>query len=328
MNQAAASLYGGINREPAPFYADIANGPEGGAAWWVTAEDGVRLRFVSWLAGSSNGAKGTVLIFPGRTEYLEKYGITASDLAEHGYASVAIDWRGQGLADRALPNPKVGHIDDFKEYQKDLRAVLKGLDDLDLPRPYFLLCHSMGGAIGLRSLMEGLDVASVAFSAPMWGISLSPIRRPAGWAVSHISRRIGFQGALAPGTFETPYVLLNPFDDNMLTTDPEMFAMLRHQLEKHPDLSLGGPSMAWLNEALIECRGLSQRPTPDFAALTLLGGNERIVDIPAIHDRMERWSKGELKIIEGAEHEILMDSPARRKAAIADITAHFERSLG
>ena len=28
----------------APFFAELADGPEGGAAYWCTAEDGVRLR--------------------------------------------------------------------------------------------------------------------------------------------------------------------------------------------------------------------------------------------------------------------------------------------
>jgi len=44
--------------------------------------------------------KGTVLLFPGRTEYIEKYGPAAADFLARGFATVVIDWRGQGLADR------------------------------------------------------------------------------------------------------------------------------------------------------------------------------------------------------------------------------------
>jgi len=57
--------------ERAPFFADIDDGPEGGAAWWLTADDGLRIRLGVW---SKEAAKGTVLLFPGRTEYIEKYG--------------------------------------------------------------------------------------------------------------------------------------------------------------------------------------------------------------------------------------------------------------
>jgi len=59
----------------------MAEGPEGGYALWLTADDGVRLRAVHW---PKEGARGTVLLMPGRTEYCEKYGRTASELAARG----------------------------------------------------------------------------------------------------------------------------------------------------------------------------------------------------------------------------------------------------
>jgi lysophospholipase len=73
----------------APLYSDVAEGPEGGKAYWVTARDGVRLRVAAW----AKGTKGTVLLMPGRTEYVEKYGRIAGDLAAEGFAMMAIDWR-------------------------------------------------------------------------------------------------------------------------------------------------------------------------------------------------------------------------------------------
>ena len=82
----------------APFFADLADGPEGGHALWLTAEDGVRLRVAVWPQGS----KGTVLILPGRTECAEKYGRTAADLGRRGYASVAVDFPTDGGGDLPL----------------------------------------------------------------------------------------------------------------------------------------------------------------------------------------------------------------------------------
>lgn len=52
----------------APLFEDIAQGPDGGAAYWVTIADGVRLRVARWIPGNANG---TVMIFPGRSEYIE-----------------------------------------------------------------------------------------------------------------------------------------------------------------------------------------------------------------------------------------------------------------
>ncbi|SFR55164.1 alpha/beta hydrolase [Litoreibacter janthinus] len=290
---------------PAPFHADVANGPDGGRAYWLTTSDGVRIRIGVW----SGGDKGTVLLFPGRTEYIEKYGAAAKGFMDRGFSAVAVDWRGQGLADRALPNRLIGHVSDFQEYQKDIAAVMAALPELDLPSPMGLLGHSMGGCIGLRALMEGLPVDGAVFTGPMWGIALDPLRRGAGWALSTLTRQTKFENLLAPGTSEVSYVLAQPFEDNMLTRDMAMYEGMRQQLVAYPDLALGGPSFAWLNEALKECRALSLSPTPNVPTITFLGTNERIVDTKAIHDRMARWHNGELRMVEGAEHEVVMDTP-------------------
>ena len=79
--------------ENAPFFEDIALGPIGGAAHWLTTVGGLRIRGGHWTGPHM---KGTVLLFPGRTEYIEKYGPTAADFLARSYAIVAIDWRGQG----------------------------------------------------------------------------------------------------------------------------------------------------------------------------------------------------------------------------------------
>ena len=48
----------------APLFSAVADGPEGGRAFWVQAVDGVRLRLGRW---THQGAQGTVLLLPGRT---------------------------------------------------------------------------------------------------------------------------------------------------------------------------------------------------------------------------------------------------------------------
>ena len=136
----------------APLFSAVADGPEGGRAFWVTAADGVRLRLGLW---THPGAQGTVLLLPGRTEYVEKYGRAAGDLRARGFATVVIDWRGQGLADRPLDDPMSGHVGDFAEYQLDFDAMVGFARAQGLPEPYYLMAHSMGGCIGLRALLRG-----------------------------------------------------------------------------------------------------------------------------------------------------------------------------
>ncbi|WP_323032714.1 hypothetical protein [Paracoccus sp. (in: a-proteobacteria)] len=50
--------------KPAPFNTLPGDPLPLARAFWLRAEDGVRLRAAHWAAG---GASGTVLLFPGRT---------------------------------------------------------------------------------------------------------------------------------------------------------------------------------------------------------------------------------------------------------------------
>ncbi|MCB2131865.1 MAG: alpha/beta hydrolase, partial [Rhodobacteraceae bacterium] len=111
--------------EPAPFFADIAEAPAGGRTVWATAADGVRLRIGYWRGGETGERNGTVLIFPGRSEYIEKYGPALTRLTGAGHACLIIDWRGQGLSDRILADPMSGHVHEFVDYQTDVAALLQ-----------------------------------------------------------------------------------------------------------------------------------------------------------------------------------------------------------
>ena len=292
----------------APLHENLAEGPPGGRAYWLTASDGVRIRIGAW----PGGAGGTVFMFPGRTEYVEKYGRLAGDLRARGYGMVAVDWRGQGLADRLLSNPLVGHVARFSDYQHDVRAVVAAAETLALAKPWFLLAHSMGGCIGLRALLNRLPVQAAAFSAPMWGIGIKPHLRPGAWVISTVAPKLGYGAAYAPGTGPQTYVLDAPFADNTLTTDPDMYAYMQRQVRGCPELALGGPSMVWLNEALREMRALRAGPLPVTPTLVGLGRLERVVDPMAVRAVMARWTAAELLVFDGAEHELVMEQPATR----------------
>ncbi len=306
--------------QTAPFFTDCIEDFLPGRAFWAQAEDGVRIRIGAW---NERAEKGTVLLFPGRSEYVEKYAHTAGDMARAGYATLAVDWRGQGLADRFLDNPLIGHVGAFSDYQHDVQAAIAAAAELNLPKPWFLLGHSMGGCIGLRALHEGLPVEASVFSAPMWGLQIAPTKRPVAWALSWSSRYLGTSENLAPSTLEEAYVSVAPFEDNTLTTDPAMWDLMRDQLVKHPELGLAGPSLNWLHGALREMLCLSRMPSPALPCLTYLGGNERIVAKDRIRDRMTAWPGGKLMDVPGAEHEILMEAPDIRQRAYAEIQGFF-----
>jgi lysophospholipase len=313
--------------QDAPYFADIADGPDGGRAFWLKTSDGLRLRLACWPAALGTQTKGTVLLFPGRTEYVEKYGPAAAELAQRGYGTVAMDWRGQGLADRPLRDRMVGHVQDFAQYQTDVAAMMDHIAALNLPKPYFLIGHSMGGCIGLRALMKGLDVRAAAFSAPMWGIKFSPGVQPVARMLSKAARMTRQGQRYAPGTGPVTYVLSSAFEGNVLTRDRETYAWMQEQLAAHPALALGGPGLQWLDEAIDECTRLAALPSPDLPCLCFLGDAEKIVDPAPIYTRMAQWPNGTLRVIPEAEHEIMMEVGPTRTTFFDEVTALFDAQL-
>lgn len=303
--------------EAAPLFEDVADGPPGGRAVWLHTSDGVRIRAAHWPGGD----RGTVLILPGRTEYVEKYGPTAADMVGAGYHAVSVDVRGQGLADRPLPDRMKGHVRDFADFQMDLAALRPLLDSL--PGPLFLIGHSMGGLIGFRAVIEGWPVAAAAFSGPMWGIRFSPGLAPVATGLAAVASTLGGGTAYAPSTGPETYLMTAPFQDNTLTSDETTWAWMRRQLTVHPELALGGPTLTWLHVGMAEIRWMHRQPAPQIPTLVLLGSHERIVNTDMVRQRMAGWREGRLVILPGAEHETLMEGPHLRGLAIGEILAHF-----
>ena len=69
--------------------------PDRATAGFMTARDGVRLRYARFGA-TGRPLKGTVIILPGRNECIEKYFETIRDFSARGLGSALVDWRGQG----------------------------------------------------------------------------------------------------------------------------------------------------------------------------------------------------------------------------------------
>jgi len=312
---------------PAPYFDEIAEGPRGGKAHWATTEDGLRIRVGHWLPEGqpAEELKGTALIFPGRTEYIEKYGPAARELHKRGYAALAIDWRGQGLADRMLPDRRLGHIEEFKDFQSDVDAVLKMAERLDLPKPWYLLAHSMGGAIGLRALLNGLPVKACAFTGPMWGIQIPAALRPLATLLGGLAPLFGIGKIRVPSTTVGHYVQSTPFKGNTLTNDPGMYQLMIDQLAAEPDLVLGGPTIGWLTQGLKECAALSTETSPALPCVTFLGAQEQIVNSDAVRDRMKRWPGGELVLVDPCQHEVMMEDDETQARVFDQITRLFDQ---
>src|SRR2546423_8975797 len=171
--------------------------PEDVVTGTLKTPDGVTLRFARWAPPA--GRKGTVCLFQCRAEFIEKYFETVRDLRARGFAVATLDWRGQGLSQRALSNPRKGYVRDFADYGVDLEAFVREIVLPDCPPPVFALAHSMGATVLLRAAYQGHRwFDRMVLLSPM--IALPGMRRS---ILSRVTvrtlRMLGLGGMYVPG---------------------------------------------------------------------------------------------------------------------------------
>jgi lysophospholipase len=286
--------------------------PEGAVTGILRAPDGVALRYARWP--STAGRKGTVVLLHGRAEFIEKYFEVVSELRARGLAVATLDWRGQGLSDRALADVHKGHVRDFGKYGTDLTAFMQEIVLPDCPPPFFALAHSMGASVLLRSVYEGRRwFDRIVLSTPLIGLPGFRSGRAAKW-IARASTLAGFGKAYIPGGEATP-LGLRPFADNPLTSDPVRYARVAALLQAEPALALGSPTLAWANAAY---RAMEEFADPAFAAsirqplLLIAAGRDEIVSTPAIENFAVQLRAGSHLVIAGARHELIMEQDRYR----------------
>src|SRR6202034_1057263 len=200
--------------------------------------DGVSLRFARWLPPAAR--RGTVCIFQGRAEWIEKYFETVRDLRARGFAVAALDWRGQGLSDRALADRNKGFVRDFSDYDVDLEVFMREIVLPDCPPPLFAIGHSTGATVLIRAAYRGHRwFDRVVLTAPLIGL-VGPGAAPYASAVARGLRLAGFGAMYVPGG-SASVMERRPFAGNILTSDPVRYARNAAILEAEPSLGLGSP---------------------------------------------------------------------------------------
>jgi lysophospholipase len=295
--------------------------PDGVVTGALKTRDGVSLRFARWLPPP--GRKGTVCLFPGRAEYIEKYFETVRDLRARGFAVATLDWRGQGGSERALRNRRKGYVRSFAQYQIDLETFVHEVVLPDCPPPVFALAHSMGATILLRAAYAGHRwFDRMVLLAPM--IALPGMRRMTGTRMTvRTLRLMGLGSVYVPGA-DASVLQQRPFIGNLLTSDPVRYARNVAVLEAEPSLATGWPTVAWTDSAF---RVMAQLSHPGYPGrirqplLIIAAGLDAIVSTPAIDEFSVRLRAGSHLIVSGARHELLMEQDRFRSQVLAAFDA-------
>lgn len=276
---------------------------------FLTARDGMPIRWGFWPR-SAAGCGGTVVLLGGRTEFIEKYHPTINLLSQRGFDVFSLDWRGQGLSGRALPDPHKGHVGSYQEYVDDLVLFLNDVVHHRADSPMVVMAHSMGGNVVLRYLaQQATEWDAVVLTAPLVRIHTSMLTEATGRLLSRMASRIGFGGAAIPGR-GADHSFHGTFEGNRLTSDPVRFREIQKMIKDDRRLDVHAVTFGWLcatYDAIdyLHAKGVVGRITAPV--LITLAEQDAIVSNSATLRFARGIPNHSIATIPGAEHEILQE---------------------
>lgn len=280
----------------------------------------LRLR-VMFASAPSDKPRGSIIFSPGRTEFIEKYLETATDLLERGFNILIVDPRGQGLSNRLLDDKMKSYVDSFQDYADDLAFVTEELLSF-LPKPHIVMGHSMGGTIVLQAVLSGvLNPSAIVCSAPMLGLYDldTPLMKGAIRALSAMglkTRNLPFQ--------RQRNGLPVPFNSNKLTSDKDRYRHWAAYFQTTPRLRVGPPTYGWIVQALKSMSWVNRNAAElNIPCLIVAAGADPIVD-PASNEDFASKARATFKVVPGALHELFLERDVYRDQFFAAFDAFLE----
>jgi len=285
--------------------------------------DGMNLAYIRFVHPNS---KGAILVLPGQGEPWLKYGEVLYDLYQKGYSVYSYDHRGQGLSPHlSSKGHEIGHIDRFAAYTEDLEDFI---DRILLPpggeSKYFLLAHSMGGAIAADYLSRGKTPFKAAvLSSPMLTINTKPYPRFVGRTLAALAIRYGQDKSYAQGQGDFDPGL--PFEKNKVTSSPERFWMSTSVFRSNPRAVIGGVSYGWVYRALKATpkivRKMKGITTP---VLMFQAGRDQFLKSKGQNKGCGSTPTCSIRTFGDSQHEVLMERDVIRDSAMAAVEAFFQ----
>jgi lysophospholipase len=274
--------------------------PLGVSVGYLKGKGNIRLRYARWPSALKE-RHGTVCVFPGRSEFIEKYFEVVGELRRRGFAVAVLDWRGQGGSGRLLRNSLKGHVKSFADYEDDVARFMNDVALPDCPPPYYALAHSMGATVLLKAATQrGCWFSRMVMTAPMLKIAQLPMA-PRAMSVATTGLSLCGMGRFAvPGGMKE-YLTNQRFEGNTLTGDHERF--LRN-------LSVGPPTFGWVRSALAAMAAIESEKFPNrlrVPVLMLAAGDDRIVSSKVVEQFADRLKVGTQLLLRGSRHEILQE---------------------
>lgn len=322
------------------FETENNNAPAGLQAGYFQSHDGFQLRYAicppskkqseNTHIGTSNPqpSRGTVILLHGRNEAFEKYYETISDLNRRGFCVATMDWRGQGGSCRILKDAQRGYVRSFDDYQNDFEIFLKTIVLPDCPPDFYILAHSTGALIALRShQMLQSRIRRMVLISPFLGLARSIFHDKQLRPLASILSRLGLGSRYAS---KVPHQLApESFGHNPLSHDQSRYIRNAAIISAQPQLGIAGPTFQWLAQTL---KAIYSINTPQFfdrfsiPTLIMVAGADRVVDGKAAIHFAQSLRSASLITIDGAYHELLQESDFYREQVWAGFDAFIPGS--
>jgi lysophospholipase len=281
-----------------------------------------------WVSLTSPAHDKAILMVNGRTESVWRYQELFYDLFKQGFDIYSFDHRGQGMSDRLLRDPHMGHVEDFSDYVDDLDLIVKRFNFNSYSRR-FLLAHSMGGAISTRYIQKhpSHPFHAVALCAPMFGIKMpSPLRAIAKPLCKSLTQwRKHPHYAIGQSGYKK-----TPFEGNDLSNCRIRFEWSSNLFEEIPEIQMGGPTSQWVWQAMLGSeRCLKDAQKINIPLLLIQPSSDSVVDNKAQNHFISLLSRTRADAImlpiDNAKHEVLVENDEQRNQALDALFGFFEQ---
>ena len=251
----------------------------------------------------ADAPSGTVFFVHGFSESGEKFRELIYYCLSRGLSAIIYDQRGHGRSFRDAPM-RVTHVDKFDRYITDLETVYHAFSDT-LPRPYYLIAHSMGGAVAALFLEKHPDLfEKAALCSPMIaprhdGLPFWLCRLVCGFC-AHTGQ--GKKALFAAGRDEGP----DRFEDSC-SLSRARFDYYLDLRQKQPVLAGGKPTYAWSYASLGVTRKILKKGAPERVAIPVriyAASDDGLVQRAPQEALAARLPQGSFTVVPNTRHEL------------------------
>jgi lysophospholipase len=305
---------------------EVTSPTPGGPEYFWLGEAPTRVRAARWRA--SGPARGTLILFPGRSSILGLRMPFLKPVHDQGWTIYSWDWRGQGESDRWLKNPRLIDVQSsFDEYVQDALEVLAQAKQDGAPSPVAAMGVSLGGHVLLRTLQEGAALDAAVLQVPLCDVKTRPWPASVARLFARVANRWGLGDYAAPGqpTIDIKAVV------SRIQRSPQMEAA-KAFIEAHPQTITDTVTIRWADAMF---RSIDQARSPERLSkirtptLLVAADQDQICDTKACEEVASHIPGAQFLLIQG-DHFFFTQAQAKLEglqSQVAEFLNHVAPAL-